>query len=50
MLICLKWYPPKATCFWTAEEDASEPDEEEAISTWKGECGVDLLVNLRLTE
>ena len=35
-----KWYPPEATCFWTVEE-VSESDEEESISTWKAECGVD---------
>ena len=45
-----KWYPPEATSFWTAEEMASEPDEEESIPTWKGECGVDPVINTQLTE
>ena len=41
-----KWHPPKATCFWTAEEKASGLDEEESISTWKSEYGVDPIVKL----
>ena len=32
-----KWYPPEATCFWTVEAEVSESDEEESISTWKGD-------------
>ena len=45
-----KWYPPEATCFWTVEEEVSKPDEEESISTWEAECGVDPIVNPQLTE
>ena len=37
-------------CFWIVEEEISEPDEEESISIWKGECGVDPIVNPQLTE
>ena len=51
MLICLKnGTHHEATCFWTAEEEVSEPDEEETISTWKDECGVDPIFNPQLTE
>ena len=49
MLMLKKWYPPEATCFWTVEE-VSESDEEESISTWEAECGVDPIVNPQLTE
>ena len=45
-----KWYPPEATCFWTVEEEVSETDEEESISTWEAECGVDPIINPQLTE
>ena len=41
-----KWHPPEATCFWMAGED----DGEDAILSWRGECGKFSTTGTQLSE
>ena len=44
-----KWHPPEATSFWTTKE-ALELDEAESIPMWRGEYGVDPVIDPHIAE
>ena len=45
-----KWYPPEATCFWTADDTEPEEEEEEVVPSWQGESNVAPAIGAQLTE